>query len=127
MGELAITFFAQRRGAQADLALVGVGALTSHRIAVRARELSIRVALGARPSQLIRAAVAPVLLQLAIALVLGALLARGWQRVFNSPIATADNIVVVCGLVGGATLLFSLWPARRAAHANPIDALRGEG
>jgi ABC-type antimicrobial peptide transport system permease subunit len=109
------------------LAMVGVGALTAHRVASRTRELSIRMALGARPSQLIRAAVAPVAWQLACGLLLGALLARGWERAFGSPIAAPDNLAMVGGVVVITTALCSAWPARRAAQGDPIDALKTDG
>jgi putative ABC transport system permease protein len=109
------------------LAMVGVGALTAHRVASRTRELSIRMALGARSSQLIRAAVAPLAWQLACGLLAGALLARGWQHVFSSPIAAPDNLVMVGGIIVITTAVCSAWPARRAAHSDPIDALKTDG
>jgi predicted permease len=108
------------------LALIGVAALTSHRVAARAKELSIRVALGATPAQVQRAVLQPVALQLALGLGFGALLANGWQRVFGSPIAGGGNFAVVALLVSAATLLFSAWPARRAARADAIVALRSD-
>jgi predicted permease len=106
------------------LAMVGVGALTAHRVASRTRELSIRMALGAQSSQLIRAVVAPLAWQLACGLLIGALLARGWERAFGSPIAAPDNLAMVAGIVVITTALCAAWPARRAAHADPIDALK---
>jgi hypothetical protein len=109
------------------LAMIGVAALTAHRVATRVRELSIRVALGATPAMLVRAVLGPVMVQLSIGLVGGALLAKGWQRAFGNPIAASDNLAVVVVLVSATTLLFSAWPARRAAHVNPIAALHAEG
>jgi predicted permease len=41
------------------LAMIGVAALTAHRVATRVRELSIRVALGATPAMLVRAVLGP--------------------------------------------------------------------
>lgn len=105
------------------LAMVGVGALTAHRVASRTRELSIRMALGARSSQLIRAAVAPLVGQLVCGLFVGALLTGAWQRVFPSPTASG-NLAVVCVIVAMTTAICSVWPARRAAHADPIEALK---
>jgi putative ABC transport system permease protein len=109
------------------LAMIGVAALTAHRVATRVRELSIRVALGATPAMLVRAVLGPVMVQLSIGLIGGALLAKGWQRAFGSPIAASDNLAAVVVLVSATTLLFSAWPARRAAHVNPIVALHAEG
>lgn len=109
------------------LAMVGVAALTAHRIATRARELSIRVALGATPGQLQRTVLGPMMVQLVLGLACGGLLAKAWQRAFGSPIAASDNLALVSVLVTAATLAFSLWPARRVAHADPIEALRSDG
>lgn len=109
------------------LAIVGVAALTAHRIAARARELSIRVALGATPAQLQRTVLAAILVQLALGLAFGGLLAKAWQRAFGSPIAASADLVLVSVLVTAATLVFSIWPARRAAHADPMGALRSDG
>jgi putative ABC transport system permease protein len=110
-----------------SLAMVGVAALTAHRIATRARELSIRVALGATPAQLLRTVLRPIMVQLVLGLVFGGLLAKAWQRAFASPIAASDNLAMVAVLVTAATLVFSAWPARRVAHADPIGALRSDG
>jgi hypothetical protein len=109
------------------LAMIGVAALTAHRIASRARELSIRVALGATPAQLLKTVLRPTMVQLALGLLFGGLLAKAWSRAFASPIAASDNLVLVSALVATTTLLFSAWPGRRAAHADPIEALRSEG
>ncbi len=109
------------------LAMIGVAALTAHRIASRARELSIRVALGATPAQLMRTVLRPTMVQLALGLLFGGLLAKAWSRAFASPIAASDNLVLVSVIVAATTVLFSAWPGRRAAHADPIEALRSDG
>jgi predicted permease len=109
------------------LAMIGVAALTAHRIRSRARELSIRVALGATPSQLLRTVLRPTIVQLALGLLVGGLLAKAWSRAFASPIAASDNLLLVSVLVSSTTLLCSAWPARSAAHADPIHALRSDG
>jgi ABC-type antimicrobial peptide transport system permease subunit len=107
--------------------MIGVAALTAHRIRSRTRELSIRVALGATPSQLLRTVLGPTIVQLALGLLLGSLLAKAWSRAFASPIAASDNLVLVSVLVSATTLLCSAWPARIAAHADPVHALRSDG
>jgi predicted permease len=109
------------------LAMIGVAALTAYRIRSRAHELSIRIALGATPAQLLRTVLRPTIVQLALGLLLGGLLAKAWSRAFASPIAASDNLVLVSALVSATTLLFSAWPARRAAHADPVAALRSDG
>jgi hypothetical protein len=108
------------------LAMVGVAAMTAHRVASRARELSVRVALGAAPADVIRAVLRPLAVQLAAALLGGAALTVMWERAFGSPAATAGNLLLVAALVTAAAALFSLWPARRAAHADPVAALNSQ-
>jgi predicted permease len=105
------------------LAMVGVAALTAHRVASRARELSVRVALGATPGDVIRAVLRPLAVQLAIGLLAGGVLTIVWERAFGTPGARAANLVLVALLLTAASLLSSAWPARRAAHADPVAAL----
>jgi predicted permease len=109
------------------LAMIGVAALTAHRVASRARELSARVALGATPRDVIRAVLRPLAVQLAIGLFIGTLLTVVWQRAFGTPGATPVNLVLVALLVTAASVLFSAWPERRAAHADPVAALNANG
>jgi putative ABC transport system permease protein len=105
------------------LAMIGVAALTAHRVSSRARELSVRVALGATPADVIRVVLRPLALHLVVGLFTGALLTIVWQRAFGSPGAGPGNLVLVGLLLISASALFSVWPARRAAHADPVAAL----
>jgi putative ABC transport system permease protein len=108
------------------LAMIGVAALTAHRVASRGRELSVRVALGATPADVVRAVLRPLAVQLAAGLLVGGLLTIVWQGGFGSPGATGSNFLLVAALVTVATALFSAWPARRAAHADPVAALNSQ-
>ncbi|HTI37356.1 MAG TPA: ABC transporter permease [Vicinamibacterales bacterium] len=108
------------------LAMIGVAALTAHRVGSRARELSVRVALGATPTDVVRAVLRPLALQLAAGLLVGGLLTVLWQGGFGSPGATGSNLLLVAALVTAATAIFSAWPARRAAHADPVAALNSQ-
>ena len=75
-----------------------------------------------------------VVLGLSLALVglaAGALLFLGVGRVMGSllyGISPRDPITIAAGIaaLGGATLLASYLPARRAARVDPLIALRGE-
>jgi predicted permease len=117
MGIAAIGFF---------LAMIGVAALTAHRVTSRARELSVRVALGATPADVIRAVLWPLALQLAGGLLAGALLTIVWGGGFSSPGAGPGNLLLVGLLLTAASAIFSAWPARRAAHADPVSALNSQ-
>ena len=108
------------------LAMIGVAALTAHRVASRARELSVRVALGASPADVMRAVLRPLAVQLAVGLLAGSVLTVLWERVFGAPGAGPGNLLLVSLLLIGASALFSAWPARRAAHADPVAALNSQ-
>ena len=108
------------------LAMVGVAALTAHRVSSRARELSVRVALGATPADVVRAVLRPLAVQLGVGLLAGAGLTVVWERFFGTPGATPSNLLLVASLIIGAAALFSAWPARRAAHADPVAALNSQ-
>lgn len=117
MGIAAIGFF---------LAMIGVAALTAHRVSSRARELSVRVALGATPADVIRAVLRPLAMQLAGGLLAGAVLTVIWGGGFSSPGAGPGNLLLVGVILTSAAALFSAWPARRAAHADPVAALNSQ-
>lgn len=111
---------------------LGVYASAAQMAAARRREIGIRIALGARPAE-IRAMALWRSVRLALwALPAGAFaawaLARGlshwmFQVGAADPVsyAAAAALLVVLALVAG------LWPAHRAAHADPVAALRDDG
>ncbi|HET6168899.1 MAG TPA: ABC transporter permease [Terracidiphilus sp.] len=113
----------------AMLAITGVFGMAAYSVSKRLRELGIRVALGARRSQLIRAALArPVILLLsgsAAGLLLGVLASR--LLTFLVYEATPRDPLVLLGAVLAMTLigLVATWiPARRALAVNPAQLLR---
>jgi predicted permease len=111
------------------LAAVGLYGVMSYAVSRRAREMGIRLALGATPAQLsaliardaARLALAGVLagstLALPLASMLGALL-------FGPQIADVAAFGLICALLIAVALVASLVPARRAGRLDPIDALK---
>jgi putative ABC transport system permease protein len=113
------------------LAAVGVFGVIAYSIASRTREIGVRMALGATPQRLVRDVVrrgmtltaAGMALGFAGALALGRVLAT---MLYGLP--ATDGITLVLALAGFAVVAFgaSYWPARRAAHIDPLTALRQE-
>jgi putative ABC transport system permease protein len=116
-----------------SLVVGGIGIMNIMLVTVteRTREIGIRKALGAtRGNILLQFLVASTTLCLLggmLGLLLGAgvssLLAKfaGWQT-----IVTTDSAVAAFGFSAAVGIVFGIWPARRAAQMNPIDALRHE-
>jgi predicted permease len=113
------------------LAAVGVYGLLAYTVARRAREIGIRMALGARPSGVIvlvlRRAYVPVLIGVAVGAPAAWLMARSIASMLYG-LTPLDPIAI-----GGAILALALiahlaacLPARRAARVDPLIALRSE-
>ncbi len=111
------------------LATLGLTASTAQAVAQRTREIGIRVALGARPVQVLALVMRRATLQIAAGLVMGTACTIVWERIFGGGAAMA----AVSNLLGVALLLVvvaggaCLWPARRAAKLDPVRALRSDG
>jgi putative ABC transport system permease protein len=111
------------------LAAVGIYGVMSYSVAQRAREIGIRIALGAQTGNVLRLMVsqglklasAGVLLGLAGSLLLTKLMSSMLFGVSATDPATLVTISLVLVVVA---LLASYIPARRAARTNPLDALR---
>jgi len=115
----------------AILAVTGIFGMAAYSVSKHMRELGIRVALGARRTQLIRSALGrPLVLLLSgscAGLLLGVLASR--LLAFLVYQATPRDPLVLLGAVVAMTLvgLVATWiPASRALAANPADLLREE-
>jgi ABC-type antimicrobial peptide transport system permease subunit len=113
------------------MASVGLYALTAHAVAQRTHEIGVRVALGARPAQVVGLFMRRSLAQLALGLTLGiagALAAGRLLQGFVSAIAIADLLTLsaVAMLLTFAALAACALPARRATRVDPVKALRAE-
>jgi predicted permease len=113
------------------LAIVGVYGLISFTVAQRTREIGIRVALGARPSQVLGAFVREAAILAGAGIVAGAIVALAATRLiqgFLFQVGASDPVVFVAvsALLLAAALAASYLPSRRAMRVDPLIALRTE-
>ena len=113
------------------LTLVGIFGTTAYAVARRTQEVGIRMALGARPGRMVWAIVGDAAWPVAFGIAIGLTGAIAVTRVIESflfktdptdPLALAATVVALA-----STALVAAWiPARRAAHVDPVKALRAE-
>ncbi len=113
------------------LAATGILGVMSYAVSQRTQEIGIRVALGARPSSILRLIVGHGLVLAGIGVGLGTLAAFGLTRFMAAllvgvgPADPMTFIAVVVLLFGIATLACYI-PARQALQVDPMDALRAD-
>jgi putative ABC transport system permease protein len=113
------------------LAAIGVYGVVSYIASQRTREIGIRVALGAQPPQVTRQIVARSLIPIGAGLVAGitgALFASTLLQGLLFGVRPSDPFVLgsIAIVLGGAAVVASWIPARRAAGVDPISVLRQE-
>jgi putative ABC transport system permease protein len=123
--------FALLAGIALVLASVGLYAVTAHGVVQRTQEIGIRVALGARPTQVVWMFVKRTFVQLLIGVFVGLAGAIAVGRLLSDLlIRTAPTdplaLTLVSVLLVVVALAASVWPARRAARVDPTVALRFE-
>jgi ABC-type antimicrobial peptide transport system permease subunit len=113
------------------LGTIGLYGVMAYVVALRTRELGIRVALGADPRQLARTVAMRGLKLVAVGVAAGFALyaiAAPFLRAFLYGVTTSDPVTLIgatLALVGTASLA-SWVPARRASRVDPAEALRSE-
>ncbi|MGH7555768.1 MAG: FtsX-like permease family protein, partial [Longimicrobiales bacterium] len=113
------------------LAAVGLYGVISYTVSRRAREMGIRMALGAQPRQLVSMVTAAGLrlvgtgtvIGIALAATVTSLIARFLYGIRAMDFVTFVGVPLVLAAVG----LLATWiPARRASRSDPVAALRSE-
>jgi predicted permease len=113
------------------LAGLGVYGTTAYAVSRRTHEIGIRMALGARSPDVVRAVLRQGLTLTVIGLTLGLGGALAATRIIRSrlyEVSPTDPLTFVCValLLAGVALLACYLPARRAARIDPMAALRYE-
>ncbi len=112
----------------ASLGIYGVLAFATGR---RTSEIGIRMAMGARPAQILgmslRSGLTPVIAGMAVGLGVATSAERLLQQILFD-VRPLDPLTysLTCALLTGVAALACLAPARRAASLNPLTALRQE-
>jgi putative ABC transport system permease protein len=112
------------------LACLGIYALISYSVGRRAREIGVRLALGARPrdvvSMLLRESARVGGAGLVLGLTMGVLIARALTQVLYGIKVDAWLFVSMAAPLTLAIVFATWWPARRAGKVEPTVALRDE-
>jgi predicted permease len=113
------------------LAALGVYGVIACSVAERKREIGIRIALGALPSEVRRMVLGQALKLTAIGLALGMIGAAAATKLmegFLFGVRASDPVsyIATCAVFLAVALLASYLPARRAMRVDPMTALRDE-
>ena len=113
------------------LVVIGVFSVMAYAVSLRTHEIGIRMALGAAPGNILKMVLAKGVKLIAAGLVIGLLASFGLTRFIASQVwgisvsdpITFASVVAIVVLVG---FMACFLPARRAAHVDPMVALRYE-
>jgi len=133
-GDAAKTFTYLLGGIAAISLLVGgIGIMNIMLVSIteRTKEIGIRIAIGAKKSEIMEQfLIESVLISFiggGLGILLGIIISRtvskigGWDTIVSS-----QSIMLAFGFSVGVGIFFGFYPARKAANLNPIDALRYE-
>jgi hypothetical protein len=113
------------------LAAIGVFGVMAYSVSQRTHEIGVRVALGARPENILALVVRQGLLVAALGLAIGLLGALSLTRFLSSLLYQVQprdftTFAAALLLLTGTALFACYLPARRAARVDPVIALRTE-
>jgi len=130
-----LDLFIQFIAAVAGIALLvgGIGVMNIMLVSVteRTREIGTRKALGATTNMILVQFLIEAVLLSVIGGIIGLLLGAGLSSILGNvldivPQITFGNVAAVLGFSIAIGVFFGIYPAKRAADLNPIDALRYE-
>ncbi|MGA8742694.1 MAG: FtsX-like permease family protein, partial [Terracidiphilus sp.] len=113
------------------LASVGIFGVMSFAVEQRTHEIGVRMALGARRSEVVRLVLSSGMRMATVGLCIGLAGALGLGRIMHSTLygvksVDALSLIAVAGLLMVLALVACWVPARRSAAVDPMRALRNE-
>ncbi len=128
---LVMVLLAAFAGLAVVLASIGIYSVMAYIVTQRSTEIGIRMALGASPGMVQRMVVAQGLKVAAVGIVVGIVAALGFTRLLQTflfEIRPGDPLIYagISLLIAMVTFCACWIPARRAAHVDPLVALRSE-
>jgi predicted permease len=114
------------------LSIVGLYGLVAYAASRRTREIGIRMAIGATRSTVLRMVLRQGITLALVGLVVGLVASVGAGELLRSAFPSGNDqrdvvaVLLVVPIVLAVTFLAAYIPARRAAHVNPMQALRYE-
>ena len=113
------------------IASAGLYGVMAYLVSQRTREIGVRLALGAAPARVMTAVIGRAVVHTAAGIAIGILTA--WQlaslvEAFLFEVRPHDPVVygAAAALLAACGVIAAFVPARRAAHVNPVVALRAE-
>jgi predicted permease len=113
------------------LSIAGLYGLVAYNVSRRTREIGIRMAIGARPADVLRLMMGKGLRLVAIGTVIGLAMGVAVERLMNSMLFNAGGVdlavyLLVVPAMVAVTMLAAYVPARKASKIAPTVALRYE-
>jgi predicted permease len=113
------------------LTATGIFGMVSFFIAVRTREMGIRIAIGATPASLVGLMLRQTLVPVGVGLLAGLVAARWAGRLAEAQLVNVDvrdpvTLAAATVTVLSTALLAAYLPARRAARVDPLAVLRAD-
>jgi len=111
------------------LACCGIVGLVAFAVSQRTKEIGIRMALGAKPRDVLGLVVRQLSRPVAIGFVVGVALAAGLSQVLRRQLFGVNHLdpiayIGAVGIFGLAIILAAVLPARQALRVDPLHALR---
>ena len=113
------------------LAMVGLYAVTAQRVTLKTREIGLRMALGARTTQIAKAIMTGLRVPLLAGLLLGTVGSMAWDGAYSAGVAgvyasAPPTLLRIAGFIVALVIASCFIPLRRATRMSPVSALRDE-